>query len=181
MRVSISIINHFLKDFYGKTELVGAEIGVEKGLNALNMLENIPSIKRLVLVDSYKTMTQAAEKYEAEARELLKGYSNRVEWVIKDSVEASKGFEDNTFDFIYIDGDHRYEGISADLRSWYPKMKKQGIFCGHDLRCNNDIHDAVVDFASVNSLDVYGATRLYPKRLTMANQFVNLLDWWIFT
>lgn len=41
-------------------------------------------------------------------------------------------FEDDYFDFIYIDADHTYEAVKSDLESWYPKLKKGGIMSGHD-------------------------------------------------
>ena len=52
--------------------------------------------------------------------------------VIKESQEAYKEFENNSIDFLFIDADHRYTPFISDLRSWYPKIKKGGIICGHD-------------------------------------------------
>ncbi len=50
-----------------------------------------------------------------------------------DSVEATNHFPDEYFDWIYIDADHSYEGCKRDLNAWYPKLKKGGMFCGHDF------------------------------------------------
>jgi hypothetical protein len=39
---------------------------------------------------------------------------------------------DETIDFIYIDGDHTYEAVAADIAGWWPKLKVGGILAGHD-------------------------------------------------
>jgi predicted O-methyltransferase YrrM len=48
------------------------------------------------------------------------------------SWEASKNFEDNSVDFVFIDADHEYESVVKDIDSWLPKVKKGGIISGHD-------------------------------------------------
>lgn len=49
-----------------------------------------------------------------------------------DSEEGSKCFEDETLDFVYIDGNHTYEHVIADVRNWLPKVKEGGVIGGHD-------------------------------------------------
>jgi predicted O-methyltransferase YrrM len=48
------------------------------------------------------------------------------------SQEISHLFEENSLDFIFIDGDHRYDFIKQDIELYYPKLKNGGIICGHD-------------------------------------------------
>ena len=52
------------------------------------------------------------------------------------SSEASRLFEDEYFDFVFIDGDHSFEGCYEDLTAWYPKVKRDGILLGHDCYCD---------------------------------------------
>lgn len=49
-----------------------------------------------------------------------------------DSAEASNNYEDESLDFVYIDADHSYEAFKKDLQHWYPKVKRGGVFAGHD-------------------------------------------------
>jgi len=49
-----------------------------------------------------------------------------------DSIEASGGFRDETIDFIFFDGAHDYEKISAEIDAWLPKTKKDALVAGHD-------------------------------------------------
>lgn len=48
------------------------------------------------------------------------------------SVEAAATYNDNSIDFIMIDGDHRYEAVKADILAFLPKMKDGGIMAGDD-------------------------------------------------
>jgi Methyltransferase domain len=48
----------------------------------------------------------------------------------KTSVEAATEFRKGHFDWIYIDGDHSFESVLADLNAWFPKLKAGGtIIC----------------------------------------------------
>lgn len=58
--------------------------------------------------------------------------SNIITPIRKSSIEASKQFEDNSIDIVYIDAGHLYEDVKSDIESWYPKVKPGGIISGHD-------------------------------------------------
>ena len=60
------------------------------------------------------------------------GVIDMITPIKNDSVESSKLFDDGSIDFCFIDGDHSYEGCKRDIHAWFPKMKKGGIFAGHD-------------------------------------------------
>jgi len=82
---------------------------------------------------TYDLNQQALELKEAEQifDKLILKYPN----IIKNktsSVEFSKTIKEETVDFIYIDGNHQYSSVIEDLRTWYPKIKKGGMMCGHD-------------------------------------------------
>jgi hypothetical protein len=48
----------------------------------------------------------------------------------KDSIEASKEYEDKSIDAIFIDGEHTEQGVRNDIRAWRNKAKI--LLCGHD-------------------------------------------------
>jgi hypothetical protein len=69
--------------------------------------------------------------------------------------------------FVYIDGDHSYEGVYLDLIQWWdclPESCPHGILAGHDF---DDTHPgvvrAVVEFAHTKQRNVYLTTRDGPQ------------------
>ena len=114
----------------------GAEVGVASGRNARDMFRIIPDL-HLYLVDpwsEYFRYSQAlCDKRYKGAMKLLE---NRCKTVLRmPSVEAAKQIEDETLDFVYIDGDHRFDAVMMDIISWAPKVRKGGIVAGHDYYC----------------------------------------------
>lgn len=71
-----------------------------------------------------------------------------------DSKKVHSLFDDEFFDWIYIDGDHSYEGVSTDLKNWISKVKMGGVISGHDfdpdptwsVTSNFGVNRAISDF-----------------------------------
>lgn len=54
--------------------------------------------------------------------------------VRKFSVEAAAEVPDRSLDFVFIDGNHVFDAVTADLLAWMPKVKPSGFVAGHDYR-----------------------------------------------
>lgn len=50
-----------------------------------------------------------------------------------DSVEVAGRYPNKLYDGVFIDGDHSYEGVLADIDAWLPKIKDTGFIAGHDI------------------------------------------------
>lgn len=48
------------------------------------------------------------------------------------SPEAARLFPNQFFDLVYLDANHSYVAVKADLAAWLPKIRPGGAFCGHD-------------------------------------------------
>lgn len=60
------------------------------------------------------------------------GVLDSVRLIQLPSVMAAGAYPDGSLDFVWIDGDHRYDAVLADLRAWWPKVKPGGVLAGHD-------------------------------------------------
>lgn len=56
-----------------------------------------------------------------------------IEFINLPSTEAAKLFHDEYFDLIFLDACHRARSVARDIEAWFPKVKKDGIFSGHDF------------------------------------------------
>lgn len=50
------------------------------------------------------------------------------------------------YDFLWIDGDHSYEGCLSDLRNFYPQLEKNGHLLLHDAYEGSEVLDAIFQF-----------------------------------
>lgn len=68
------------------------------------------------------------------------------------SVDAAPDIPDASLDWVYVDGDHSYEGVRDDLQSYLPKVRPGGLVCGDDYvvggRFDSGVKKAVDEFAA---------------------------------
>jgi hypothetical protein len=149
---------------YSNKKLIGAEIGVEYGLNAKTMLKYL-SIEKLYLIDPYydnQDNISGDQRYKKTKKYLAK-YSNKIKFIRETSEQASSEIP-NELDFVYIDGAHYYEAVKKDIELFYKKVKKGGIIGGHDFWASEiGVCKAVSEFAENKNLKLYG----------------QITDWWI--
>lgn len=172
MRPPIEYIKEHLKG-----ELVGVEIGVFKGENAENILENLP-IKKLYLIDPYigydnysdslkgfdeKTPTTSLTEAKKIAEKRLVKHKDKIIWINKKSYEARNDVPNN-LDFVYIDGNHLYDYVKADIENYWPKVRKGGILGGNDYITYKGVKEAVDKF-------------IKEEKLLMFN--FKKYDWWV--
>lgn len=104
----------------------GVEVGCFSGVSSRVISLHCA---RLNCVDpwSWPEVEQAEKMFD----EMLSEYTN-ITKVKLPSVEAAKQYEDNIFDFVYIDADHTYDAVVEDITAWKDKVKLGGYIAGHD-------------------------------------------------
>jgi predicted O-methyltransferase YrrM len=58
------------------------------------------------------------------------------------------------FDLLFVDGNHRYDGIRADLDIFYPRLAPGGSVLLHDCYGAREVQRAVLDFIADNGAGV---------------------------
>jgi predicted O-methyltransferase YrrM len=109
----------------------GAEIGVRDGENASTMFHTIPNL-HLFLVDPwfYIETSRITKTYHDRALRRMKNRAATIYHMTGDA--AAQKVADNSLDFVFIDGDHSYDGCMLDIILWSRKVKSGGIVSGHD-------------------------------------------------
>jgi len=130
---------------------VGAEIGVDKGYYSETICINNPGVK-LYAIDPWKvyqgyvdhTIQRNSDIALNETTDRLMIYNVKI--IRKFSMDAVKDFQDNSLDFVYIDGNHEFSFVAEDMYYWSYKVRPGGIISGHDyIRHNQYRHCHVVD------------------------------------
>jgi ASC-1-like (ASCH) protein len=149
-----------------KGELVGVEVGVCLAHTTEAFAKGIKNLKKLYAVDNYPTFVDwDGSDWNQDRQDLMKkaaqdkmlAHKDKVEFLHVSSEEFVKTIEDESLDFIFIDGDHSFEAALKDFQNYYPKVKKGGIFGGHDIQLDS-VRNALTYFLKEKSNEVIGVT-----------------------
>lgn len=151
---------------------VCAEIGIHKGDFSAFILKAVQP-RELHLIDPWKFETGDEYKHSLYGRMFGRGQAqldNRYNFVKKrfarqveegivvvhrlPSAEAAAQFPEGYLDWIYIDGNHLYPFVKADLEGYAPKLKSGGFLAGDDYGVagwwRDGVTKAVDEFAATH-------------------------------
>jgi predicted O-methyltransferase YrrM len=139
-----------------------AEIGVWNGAFSQSILE-VTAPRELVLIDPWELLAEQDESAWTHKRHKDHAFMKSMQEHVANSygalshVKIRKGFsqdvlatfEDGYFDWVYVDGNHRYEAVRADLRLAFQKVRPGGIIAGDDFFWTREgrmhVKEAVLD------------------------------------
>ncbi len=127
---------------------LAAEIGVWHGVTTSSLRNVMDASGRLYAIDPYPAgrMGFSIQRLIA-SREIRKSRGAEVQFVRLTGVESAKKFFDDgvlNFDFVFIDGDHSFEGLKGDWEYWSRLVHAGGRIALHDSRssASRDIESA---------------------------------------
>lgn len=111
----------------------GLEIGSFEGASAVWLMDHRPKLT-LACVDIFgPAFDDVTGEYEQRFERNVAEYGKRIIKLKGKSTDVlPKLVQAKRFDFIYIDGDHSYEGAKADAELAYPLLKKGGVMIFDD-------------------------------------------------
>jgi len=121
-----------------------AEVGSWMGLGStqtfLSSLAQVPD-STLICVDTWRgasscdhdrNMADQHDIFGIFRKNASAASQTRVVPIMSDSAAAAALMGDRSFDLVFIDADHSYDCVKADIAAWLPKVRPGGILCGHD-------------------------------------------------
>lgn len=149
--------------------ITGAEVGVFYGHTSEALLRERSDLM-LWMVDPWKPYDGKSTIGGQSPEQLERAMQHAVWWtdfasdrrfVLREaSPSAARRFADGSLDFVFIDGNHLYEAVCADLFAWWPKIRSGGVMTGHDYGTGRDaeglwgVRRAVDEFASHHQREV---------------------------
>jgi len=121
----------------------GVEVGVECGLYSevlckANPFIDLDSVDAWTAYRGYRDHV-SQDKLDAFMKTTIERLKPYNAMVIKGfSMDVVKDYQDNSLDFVYIDGNHEYRQTVDDVAEWHKKVRIGGIVSGHDYILRKD-------------------------------------------
>lgn len=166
----MSHLNKFLHNFLPNKNITSyLEIGTREGDSLKTVLSHSPSIKNLILADTWGNQSGGSGRgNHNHILDMLQSlnYNENIQFLDGDSKQTIPTLTDRYngfFDLILVDGDHLYEGAMADLENVFPLCKSSGIILFDDI--NHPAHlylDKCFDeFTNKHNMQIASTSKSY--------------------
>lgn len=117
---------------------IGSWMGKSASYMAVEIVNSNKNIK-FDCIDTWEGSVEHVDRDEVKDNTLFDKFISNIETVKNvinpirmPSLDAVNLYDDNSLDFVFIDASHDYENVKKDIIAWYPKVKSNGLFAGHD-------------------------------------------------
>lgn len=144
------------------------EIGSWLGRSTVALAANVPEGGVVYAVDTWRGTAEqptTGALDEEQGNDLYERFLHNVAGLpviptrarSLDAVRTFAAEELGPFDVIFIDAEHEYEAVSADIAAWKPLLREGGILCGHDYHelwwgVRKAVDEQVGRFRTVNTI-----------------------------
>jgi len=114
---------------------LAAEIGVWHGVTTSRIAAAIQAEGTVHAIDNFPIGRFGVSFQERVARKETRKWGKRITFQRGDSIAIAAQLKSqlaHAIDFIFIDADHRYEGLKSDWDAWIPLINPGGIVALHD-------------------------------------------------
>lgn len=158
-----SIYDNAIEKATNKSILVEVGVAYGKSINYLaSKAKEAGKSPQIFAVDLFKgtigerSGTYSKDMFSAFVQNVHAcGNNELIRTLVMDSAEAAGEFKDASCDLVFIDAAHDYESVKRDLLAWLPKVKKGGIFAGHDIDARG-VHRAVSEVLGSDGFEIVG-------------------------
>jgi predicted O-methyltransferase YrrM len=131
---------HLVRHATNRRKLV--EIGVWEGLTTSSLRRAMPPDAELICIDPYPVGRLGFSTQRIIATtEVNRVRNGRVRWIRATGAEAGRRYSSDgggAVDFVFIDGEHSYDGLRVDWETWSPLVARGGIIALHDSRSSKE-------------------------------------------
>lgn len=135
--------------------MIAAELGTAEGNYSRDLLA--AGIVKLYMVDIYDHIPKVkgdanSPKYwhdanYQKAKQQVKPFGEKAVFLKGRTVAMAAKVPDDSLGLLYLDADHSFEGVMADLNAWFPKVVKGGVIAMHDFENSAyGVKEAAQDF-----------------------------------
>jgi cephalosporin hydroxylase len=120
-----------LQYIQGIKPIVVGEVGTDKSGNVFLFLQAFSELRTLIAVDLHVKNRAKLRFYAPEPATIhcIHGHSCAPQT----TQQVRQALNGRKFDFIFIDGDHEYDGVRADLLQYGPSVRANGLVGFHDI------------------------------------------------
>ena len=80
-----------------------------------------------------------------------KRYRKLITPLCGSSSYVSRSFQ-KPIDFLFIDGDHSYDGVRTDVEAWFPKLSERALVLFHDIGWATGVQRIVVEVVKTRAI-----------------------------
>ena len=181
--MSINPILQHCVNKYNNNNINVIEVGARYGESTKLLLKYL-NIKNYYIIDPYCSYNE----YEGDGfNDIIKGKDDEIFNKVKNDLqiyiknlnkdtnlifnrtfsnnkETIQSIQDESIDLIFIDGNHTYKYVLEDLENYYPKLVKNGIFCGDDFFMRTKENDILNSGAGYDEPMVFEAVTDFCKK-----------------